>query len=310
MPIAGFAATLYTINRLFSDSEIVAMIAAGMSGVALARPVVIFGLSLMAIMAVVTLWLAPLATREMRSRVHELRADIANALIFEGRFLHPASGLTIYVRENAPNGDMLGVFVHDQRDPAAEVTYTARRALMARTDEGPRLVMYDGAAQRREARAGAFSLLQFDSLVFDLSQFMGGDDARTPRPSERFVGELLAPNDAQLGASALSRFYAEGHDQLSAPLYTLALPLIALAAILGPGFTRRGYALRVAGAVAVAVALRMAGFAAKSVAAGADDLWPLLYAPPLLGMAGALWVLTRDRPFARWRRPVQIGAQR
>jgi len=303
MPIAAFAATLYTVNRLFADSEIVAMIAAGMSGVRLARPVALFGLAVMALMAVVTLWLAPLATREMRARVHDLRADIANALIFEGRFLHPAAGLTVYVRENTPGGEMLGVFVHDQRDPAAEVTYTARRALMARTDDGPRLVMYDGAAQRRETRDDSLSLLQFDSLVFDLSQFMNGDDARNPRPSERFIGDLLAPSAADLAATALSRLYAEGHDQLSGPLYALALPLIALAAIVGPGFSRSGYALRVAAAVALAVGLRMGGFAAKSAAAGAADLWPLLYGPPLLGVAAALWMLARRSPpgFARQR---------
>jgi len=50
IPIAAFAATLYTINRLFADSEIVAMIAAGMSGVRLARPVALFGLGALAVM--------------------------------------------------------------------------------------------------------------------------------------------------------------------------------------------------------------------------------------------------------------------
>lgn len=307
MPIAAFAATLYTVNRLFADSEIVAMIAAGMSGVRLARPVALFGLAMMALMAAVTLWLAPLATREMRTRVHELRADIANALIFEGRFLHPAAGLTVYVRENASGGALLGVFVHDQRDPAAEVTYTARRALMARTDAGPRLVMYDGAAQRRDVRDDSLSLLQFDSLVFDLSQFMADDDVRSPRPSERFVGELLAPSAADLGSTALSRFYAEAHDQIGAPLYALALPLIALAAIVGPGFTRSGYALRIAVAVALGVGLRMAGFAAKSLAAGDAALWPLLYAPPLLGIAAAVWALGRPRAFGSRRGAAQAG---
>jgi len=164
-------------------------------------------------------------------------------------------------------------------------------------------VMYDGAAQRREMRDDSLSLLQFDSLVFDLSQFMNGDDARNPRPSERFIGDLLAPSAADLAATALSRLYAEGHDQLSGPLYALALPLIALAAIVGPGFSRSGYALRVAAAVALAVGLRMGGFAAKSAAAGAADLWPLLYGPPLLGVAAALWMLARRSPpgFARQR---------
>ena len=39
LPIAAFAATLYAVNRLFGDSEIVVMFASGLSGPSLVRPV-------------------------------------------------------------------------------------------------------------------------------------------------------------------------------------------------------------------------------------------------------------------------------
>jgi lipopolysaccharide export system permease protein len=304
VPVSAFAATLYAMNRLFTESELVVMAAAGMSDLALVRPVAAFGALAAVATAAATIGLAPLAEREMRDRVHELRADIANALVFEGRFLHPANGLTIYVRENR-NGDMSGVFVHDRRDPATEITYTARRAVLGRSDGAPRLLMLDGAAQRLDVETRALSVLDFESLVFDLSQFMDDPSRRRVRPSELFLTDLVAPTPETLALSSRGRLVAEGHEQIVSALYALALPMAGLAALLRGGYTRRGYARRIAGAVAAGVALRTAGYAAKAAVSGAADLWPLMYAPPVAGVLWALWSLSRGG--ARAALPARVG---
>lgn len=301
LPLAAFMATLQTVNRLFSESEIVAMLASGLSAAALARPVLLFGAAVMAAMALVT-WLgAPLAEQRLRDRVAEVRGDIVSGLLFEGQFLNPASGLTVYLRETgAADGGMRGVMVHDRRDPAAELTYSAREAILRRTEEGPRLVMADGAAQRRDTATGAVTLLRFDSLVFDLSQFMREEPDRERKPSERFLTELIWADPAALGG-ALGRFRAEGHEQLSGPLYALTLPLVALATIVGAGFSRRGYLARVGLALALGAGLRVSGLAAKAIVVTAPAAWPLLYLPPLLGAAAALAFLARGGQGARRR---------
>jgi lipopolysaccharide export system permease protein len=299
LPLAAFGATLYTLSRLFAESEIVAMLAAGVSGVGLARPVAMFGTMAAVATAVGTLWLTPTAAQTMRDRLAEIRADIANALIFEGRFLHPSRGLTIYVRENDGSGVMRGVFVHDARDAEAPVTYTAREAALGRDGDRPRLLMVDGAAQRIEAGTGALSLLRFESLVFDLSQFMEDPGQRSRRPQERYLFELIAPTAQQLGGFSLGRFYAEGHEQLVGPLYAVALPLIALAVVVGGGFSRRGYGARIALALALGAGLRLVGVAARAATEAEAALWPVMYLPPLAGAALALWSLSADGP----RRP-------
>lgn len=301
LPLAAFMATLQTVNRLFSESEIVAMLASGLSAAALARPVLLFGALVMAAMALVT-WLgAPLAEQRLRDRVAQVRGDIVSGLLFEGQFLNPASGLTVYVRQTgAADGGMRGVMVHDRRDPAAELTYSAREAILRRTEEGPRLVMADGAAQRRDMASGAVTLLRFDSLVFDLSQFMQEETDRERKPSERFLTELVWADPAVVGG-ALGRFRAEGHEQLSGPLYALTLPLVALATIVGAGFTRRGYLARVGLALALGAALRVSGLAAKAIVVTAPAAWPLLYVPPLLGAAAAMAYLARGGWGARRR---------
>lgn len=299
LPVSAFGATLYAVNRLFTESEIVAMGAAGMSRLALARPVILFGGAVMLAMVLVTTVLSPLAARALREQVASLRADIANSLLFEGQFLTPAAGLTVYVRESDGTGGMLGVFVHDQREAGIEVTYTARQALLQRTEGGPRLVMFDGTAQRKNVATDDLQVLRFDSLVYDLAPFMQDTDARMRRPSERFFPELVAPTETQLAGFTRGRFYAEGHEQLSAPLYALTLPVIAIAAVVGGGFTRHGYAGRIGVAIGVGVVVRLLGLAAKAATTGSAMLWPSLYIPPLLGLALALWHLAEGGARAR-----------
>ncbi len=301
LPLAAFGATVHATNRLLSESEIVAMLASGVSAAAIARPAAVFGSAVMAVTAVSSMYLEPTATQTLRDRVAEVRADIASALLFEGRFLHPASGLTVFVAESGADGAMRGVFVHDRRDGDAEVTYTAEEAVLTEEDDAPRLVLFAGSAQRIEPDTRALSLLYFDRLALDLGQLQGAARERARKPSERYARELIAPTAEQLGSFSLGDFVAEGHEQISAPLYAVAMPMVAVAASLGAGFTRRGYAARVGVAVTLGAALRLLGVAAKALTTGAPALWPLMYAAPVLGALAAWWFLAYgDR--LTWRR--------
>jgi lipopolysaccharide export system permease protein len=310
LPVSAFAATLYAMNRMFMESEIVVLMAAGMSRVRLAGAVAGFGVLVMLSMAAITLILMPAANREMRDRTAALQADLANALIREGEFIHPSSGVTVYIRATNADGQMAGLFVQDDRDPVVRVTYTARRAALVRAADGPRLVMFDGAAQRLEPATGNLTVLSFEKLVYDLSPLIEPDTERRRKPSEMYAHQLVAPDEALLDGRALGKFVAEGHEMLSAPLYAVTLPLIALASLLGPGFRRRGYGARLATAIALAALTRLLGVAAKSATTGSAELWPLVYAPPVLGALLALWVLWAGLPTLRARgaRAHQIAA--
>lgn len=291
IPVAALGATLYAMERAMSDSEIAALFAAGASRLRTARPVIVFGLGVTALLAANALVVSPLSSQALRSRTAEVQTDLAAALLQDGRFLHPTTGLTVYLREVSRNGDALGVFVNDARDPEAPMAYHARRGAVVRSAEGPRLVMFDGEAQRVERGTGAFSVLKFDKLAYDLSEFAASDEPRSIRADERGTLELIAPPPEITGRN-LGRWITEGHERLSTPLYGLALPLVAAAALMAGPFSRRGYGWRAAGGAAIGGGLRLAGLAAKNVGVSTPSLWWLQYVPPLLGIFGALALLT------------------
>lgn len=302
LPISLFAAVLYAVSRLFGDSEIVVMLAAGLSGTSILRAVAAFALIVMAVVYMLTLWLMPLAQREMRERISQMRGDVAVAFLREGAFLEPIDRVTVYLRETGPGGELLGVFVHDERDPEREVTYTAKRALLVRDRTGTRLVMFDGIAQNAGPGPGDLSVLRFNQLSYDLTELDAPGLERARKPSELYLQDLLTITSAEADPRPIGEFRAEAHEALSGPLYVITLPLLAVAFIVSAGLRRQGSAGRIMLAATAGLGLRLSGLAVKSVVSGAAALWPIFYLPPLLGIVAALLMLSGYRLLPR-RRP-------
>ncbi|MEO1329037.1 MAG: LPS export ABC transporter permease LptF [Pseudomonadota bacterium] len=295
LQLGALAATIYTLHRMLSESELVAAFAGGASKLRASRPIAVFGLGCMAVLAVDTLYLMPTAARIRTDRVAEIRGDVVGGLIRDGRFLNPAKGLTVYIREISARGELFGVMVQDARDQNSVVTYTAKRGFVTRQQNNPTLVMFDGQAQRLEPGGRRLSLLQFESFAYDLTRFVDDTSDRTRKPSERFFWELVDPDPEEAKSKrAQGKMIAEGHEQLSSPLYALALPLVATATMLSASFSRHGFGGRVALALLFGAGLRVIGLAAKSATTTEPSLWPTMYAPPILGVALAVYVLSRE----------------
>lgn len=294
LPVAALAAVIFALNRSLADSEMVVVYATGQGRLSSIRAFILFGLLVTAILAVVVIVLMPLGQQTLRDRTAEIRADVAAGLIQDGRFIHPAGGLTVYIREQNGPEDMRSLLVHDARDPAEAITLHARRGVLTNTPQGPRLVMFDGMAQRHNRDTGALNLLQFEKLTYDLSAFGMDPETRERKPSEYFFWELLRPDD-DLTERQRARFTSEGHEHLTTPLYGIAVVLVAAAIMLGGNFSRRGYFWRIVLAAFAGVGLRILGIVIQNAVKSDGDLWPLMYGPPVAGSVLALWFLSRGR---------------
>ena len=294
-PLAALGATIFALNRLMSDSELVVVYSAGEGRLSSLRAVFVFGVGVSVALAIVTVLLAPLGARSMREKTAEVRSDIASALIQDGRFMHPSEGLTVYIREANGPGDMRGVMVHDAREPDSAVTFNAQRGALVKSEAGPRLVMFDGLAQRIDPKTDSLSLLRFDKIGYDLSEFVSDPADRKRKASEFFFYDLIWPKDPDLSKRDYGRYISEGHEQLSAPLYGFAIVVVAAAAMLQGSFSRRGYLGRMVAAALLGVGLRVIGLGLQSVVKGTPELWAVMYVPPIIASLLALWLLARGR---------------
>jgi lipopolysaccharide export system permease protein len=305
LPFAVFVAILYALNRFFADSEIVVMWSAGVSRWRVLAPIMTAALLITALAYVLNLFAMPAGYRAMKDRIYDIRGDLATVFIREGTFSTPIRGLTIFLREAPPGGDLRGLFVHDNRNPQEPVTYMAERGIFLRTAAGPRLVMESGTIQRiapGEAAGAGISYIQFDRYTFDLAPFMETGGTSTRDLSERYLSELFAPDMTQSWEQRnAGRLAAEGHNRLAAPLYILAFALIAFAAIACSPFSRRGYAARIILAMAAAIGVRVLGFAAQGLAAATPALNAAQYLVPLAAIAVALAIIAGWSPRETWR---------
>ena len=292
VPIAFFGAALYALNRLNSDSELVVMWSAGISRLQIALPVLAAAALAMAFTYACSLYLMPLGQGVMRDKVFDIRADIGAAILREGAFTTPSDGLTVFIRELAPNGEIRGILVHDNRQPQRPLTYLAESGVLVQSPEGARLIMQNGNIEQGEGRGARLSVLGFERYVFDLDQYAGPQRASDRDTNERYLGELLEAQSAP-GVPVVRRgvYLAEAHNRLSAPLYCIAFALIALAATTKGRMARTSYALRLSGAALIGATLRLVGYAAQGLAARSPQFNFILYFLPLAGILVAAAVM-------------------
>lgn len=298
LPMAAFAASVYVTNRLTAESELVVMQATGFSPWRLARPVVYFGLVVGVIMAMLTHLLVPAALGQLRLREAEIAQNITTKLLREGAFLHPAGGITFYVRDITPEGRMEDIFLSDRSDPGRAVTYSAARAHLIEAGGAPRLVMLDGMVQSYVPASDRLSVTHFTDFSYDIGRLFTPPQA--PGRGTRWIAtaELLANPQAiatEVG-TPLGRVVEEAHMRFAQPLLCLVAALIGFAALLVGGFSRFGVWRQIIGALVLLVVIKLAEGAVSGPVRDDARLWPLIYLPALMGAlmaAGLLMVAAR-----------------
>jgi len=304
LPISALSAALFALNRLYTESELVVMMTAGQSPMALARPVAVFGTLVMAIMMLVTLYLVPAAQTQLNQRLADFRSDFAKTLVKEGQFIHPVDGVALFIRDTSKAGEMAGLFLSDRRDRAKPVIYTAQRAILLQRDDSIRIVMFDGNIQYLPENTAQLSTVHFTQFSYDIGSVLTEPVARARSPFERFVPELLWPSPQMLASDKWERadYLAEANHKIVMPFSGLVLPLVALGAILAGGFRRGGFMGRVMGAIAVGLFVQAGVGVAKSLVQANGDLYWIMYFPALTGLAIALWLLRRAGRIRRRRK--------
>jgi lipopolysaccharide export system permease protein len=300
LPIALFAATLFTYNKLLLDSELLVLRAGGLSQFALSRPAVILAVLVTGICYAITLYFMPASYREFKDLQFTLRNSLPAVVLQEGVFNNLGDGLTVYVRERAKDGELFGIIVHDERSMGRPVTMMAERGVILPGEQGPRVVMANGNRQEVGEKDGQLSLLYFDRYSFDIGGAGDGDQPRWREPRERFLPELfLSGPDAQEQWN-YTKLRMEGHHRLASPLLPLSFTLVALALLLHGDFNRRGQTWRILAAVGIVLLVEAAVLGLRNLGERLLEIVPLLYAAPLAPAVIAIWILA---PRRRLRRP-------
>ncbi len=296
-PIAAFAAAVYVTNRMATDSELAVFHATGFSARRLARPVLVFGVIVSVLMMGLTHLIVPVAKEQLNIRQAEVAENLTARLLVEGQFLSPTDGVTFYLRDISPEGELLNVFLDDARDPAQHLTYSAGRAFLVKSDTGPKLVMIDGLVQISNDTTNQLSVTRFNDFVFDVGAMVGPPKVRNDNVDFWTSPDLLG---GQANSFAPDLVSFELHNRTLAALLSLVAGFIGFAVLVSANFSRFGIWPQVFVATIMLVIVKVFESAATDfVLEQPGRVWAL-YTPVALGLLlGTLYLMRKDRVWVR-----------
>jgi lipopolysaccharide export system permease protein len=310
-PNAMLMASLYTLDRMNGDSELIVMTAAGAPIWRIGAPFVLLASMVCVVILICNLWVMPASMRALRALITQVRADVISQVLQPGRFSSTEPGLTFHIRDRSPTGDLLGLLVHDERDDKQLMSYLADRGRIISNDDGAYLVMFDGHVHRFETKSPdqGVQIVAFDQYLLNISDLNPKDTgSKELRPRERSLGELLNPDPKLLKAKgAVGQLRTELHDRFSTPFYPLLFALLAVAILGHARTTRESRWAQILIAAGIAVGLRVSGLTASNLVTLSAGATPLVYLIPIAAiLVAALAAHVRMSPELRSKLSLQL----
>jgi lipopolysaccharide export system permease protein len=286
LPLSAFAAAVYVTNRMSSESELVVVQATGFSPYRLARPVVYFGVMVFALMTLLMHLLVPLASARLDARQAEIAQNITARFLTPGEFLEPTDGLTFYIGDVTPTGELQNVFLADLRDTDRHVTYTAAAAYLVSNDLGTQLVMVDGMAQILQTDTQKLATTSFKDFAYDIGSFITVSTREGRRDAQVPTLELLRASDALVAETGKTKaqLIARAHDRVSESLLGAVAALLGFAALIVGGFSRFGVWRQIVVAIFLIIVIKAVETAGLNVARDDPNLWFATYAACAVGL--------------------------
>jgi lipopolysaccharide export system permease protein len=310
-PNAMLMASLYTLDRMNGDSELIVMTAAGAPIWRIGAPFVALASMVCVVILICNLWVMPASVRALRALITQVRTDVISQVLQPGRFSSTEPGLTFHIRDRSPTGDLLGLLVHDERDDKQIMSYLAERGRIVSNDDGAYLVMFEGHVHRYETKSPdqGVQIVAFDQYVLNISDLNPKDvGSKELRPRERYLGELLNPDPKLLkGKGNLGQLRTEPHDRFSTPFYPLLFAILAVAILGHARTTRESRWAQILLAVGIAVGLRVSGLTASNLVTLSAGATPLVYVIPITAIiVAALTAHVRMSPELRSKLSLQL----
>ncbi|MFZ1107209.1 MAG: LptF/LptG family permease [Rhodomicrobium sp.] len=290
-PVAFLIASLYTLNKLAGDSELIVLSAAGASVWRIFAPYAVLAVLVFLGVMAGSLFVMPRAARLLADLTAQIRADVLSQVLRPGAFSELEPGLTFHMRNKSQDGELLGVVVRDERDPNMTTTVIGERGVVVKDGERATMKLFDGQILRQEAGKQETQIVAYATYAFDLADLSPKQGPRDPRPRERDIDALLFPGDDPAYKANPAAYRSELHERLSAAIYALAFVVVAVLYLGRPRTTREGRGGLLFTAFLICAALRVTGIAGVNIVGKQSWALLLIYGLPAFAALAGLIML-------------------
>ncbi len=237
LPLALFLSVLITFSRLYKDSEMVAMLACGVSIARIYKTVLVAALLVAVIVSVITFYVAPWATEESYRIQDEAKAQATIAGIASGRFTAPARSEGVFYAEHISDdqSELKDLFIHSERDGKQVVLSAKSGRYFVNEESGDRfLELQDGYRYEGLPGSSDFRIIRYQTHAIRIEE---QEVVRSDRKHKAYpTNELLDPETRRQFAERYHRDFdelrrydaAELQWRLAMPLSTILLALLAV----------------------------------------------------------------------------------
>jgi lipopolysaccharide export system permease protein len=262
MPFALHIGATQTLNGMNTDSELAVIEAAGGSPFIQTKPIILLAVIMSMVALALSHFVEPFAYKHKRDIIANAGADLVRLAVQSGTFQEIEPNLFVQIADQLPSGDFAGIFIADSRKSDTDLVYYAKRGAIHQEGDAEVLVLADGEVQRKNSQTGDLSVISFESYMLDFNQFGPTSGGINYSPKERSTAYLLfAPRtDDFFMRNKPEDIRAEINRRFSEWLYALVFGTIAIYFAVGARSNRQERLWSLTAGVAVALAVRGAGF--------------------------------------------------
>ena len=182
LPFAFFITVLITLGRMYQDSEVTALEACGVGTPRILSLVFVYALMMSAVVAALSIWIAPWAEEKQFQVRDEARARSRIGLVVPGRFHQILGGEgVIYTREMDEHATMREVFIYRKNATGLDV-FSADSGVLQTDIQGQRyLVLSDGQRYEEQASGQAYRIHDYARTGIRLEEGEGNGAVRRSR---------------------------------------------------------------------------------------------------------------------------------
>ncbi len=244
-------------------------------------------------------FIVPTAKYHIAVQSDQINADLVANSSRPGRFTQVAPGLTMMIRERAPDGTGLGFFIYDTRDPLRSQTIVAEESQLAQVDDVLTVRLKRGAIQYYTYANGKMSGLEFETYSLALADITDSNSASSVLSNSL---QLLMRGSAD-GLSAREQYSL--HLRNAGALYVFTMGLLAFFMVSRPNTMRGRSRVSVDFVVlSIAVVVKVVGTGVEQFVFSSPALAPLVYVPALLPLLVVFPLALRQ---GLLRRPPKLG---
>ena len=298
IPISGFLASVLIINRLFNEEELLVMMSVGRSFISLSKPFLLFGILCSSLLFIVVHNLGPFSHSKFLDTQERIKREYITQIIKPDQFISHQNKYTFFFGDKGSNGELSEILIEEQINNDTSLTHIARNGQVITNGSSNSLLLRNGSTQSYNKKSGTFSLLQFDTLVFNLDQLRRDivsdrnnySGSNTSKLKDQIIN--IKKDDPRLG-----RVVSLIHDRHAKTFLAMLFPLLGIMAILLGGYNRSGYSLRIILCILTMAGLDLLRGASKSWVVDNPSIWFTQYFSPILCfglISTTLWLISNN----------------